>query len=140
MADDTTDADLREILLGTRVIALVGASPNPARASHGVMGFLLGRGYRVIPVNPVAAGQDIWGQRVVATLAEAGEADMVDVFRQSEAVPGIVEEALAALPGLRTVWMQLGVVHPGAAARARAAGVRVVQDRCPKIEVPRLGI
>lgn len=135
------DEVLRDILRTTRVIALVGISANPVRPSYYVARYLLLKGYRVIPVNPGHAGGEILGQRVHAALAaipKDAHVDMVDIFRRSEAVPGIVEEALAALPELRTIWMQIGVEHAGAAARAEAAGLRVVQNRCPKIEYQRL--
>lgn len=135
------DEVLRDILRTTRVIALVGISANPVRPSYYVARYLLLKGYRVIPVNPGHAGGEILGQRVHADLAaipKDAHVDMVDIFRRSEAVPGIVEEALAALPELRTIWMQIGVEHAGAAARAEAAGLRVVQNRCPKIEYQRL--
>lgn len=134
-----TDDDIRRALTATRVIALVGASPNPERDSHDVMAFLLSRGYRVIPVNPRAAGGQILGQRVVAGLAQVGEPiDMVDVFRNSEAAGAVTDEAITV--GAKVVWMQLGVVNEGAAERARMAGLCVIMDRCPKIEMPRLGI
>jgi len=135
----TTDAEIREILATTRVIALVGWSPKPDRPSHRVAAYLAAKGYRVIPVNPGAAGQAALGEVVRASLqAIADPVDMVDIFRRSEEVLPVVEQALAALPGLRTVWMQLGVENAEAAARARAHGVRVVQNRCPMIEIPRL--
>ncbi|THD84528.1 CoA-binding protein [Aliigemmobacter aestuarii] len=139
---ETTDETLRRILRDSRVIALVGWSPIPDRPSHRVARFLAGRGYRVIPVNPGQAGQDSGlGEPVRASLAEIGEAvDMVDIFRRSEEVGAVVDEALARLPGLKTIWMQLGVIDDAAAARARAAGVTVVMDRCPAIEIPRLGL
>ncbi|MFX0541412.1 CoA-binding protein [Roseovarius sp. S4756] len=134
-----TDDTIRQILKSTRRIALVGASANPARPSHGVMRFLLGKGYEVVPVNPGLAGQTLLGQEVVAHLADIeGDIDMVDVFRSPEHVPGVVDEALAALPNLQTIWMQLGVVHEEAAETARARGVEVIMDRCPAIEYPRL--
>lgn len=136
--DDTPDETLIEIFRRTRTIAVVGFSANPSRPSHYVAEFLQAKGYRVIPVNPGLAGQEFLGERVRASLAEVAEADFVDVFRQTDAVPGVVEEALAHLPGLKTIWMQLGIAHPEAAAQARAAGVTVVQDRCPKIDYPRL--
>jgi predicted CoA-binding protein len=136
--DDTAIAD---ILRTTRTIALVGWSPNPARASHGVARFLAARGYRVIPVNPGHAGQVVLGETVRASLAEiSNPVDMVDIFRRSEAVLPVVQEALAALPGLKTVWMQLGVENADAAALAEARGLQVVQNRCPAIEIPRLGL
>jgi hypothetical protein len=136
--DDTAIAD---ILRTTRTIALVGWSANPARASHGVARFLAARGYRVIPVNPGHAGQVVLGETVRASLAEISDpVDMVDIFRRSEAVLPVVQEALAALPGLKTVWMQLGVENADAAALAEARGLQVVQNRCPAIEIPRLGL
>lgn len=138
-----TDAELREILQTTKVIAVVGFSAKADRASHYVAAFLQAKGYRVIPVNPGIAGQSFLGETVFADLASIPPeiaVDMVDIFRAPEAVPGIVDEALAHLPALRTVWMQLGVISAEGAARARAAGKRVVMDRCPKMELPRLGL
>jgi len=132
------DDVLRDVLTSTRVIALVGWSPNPDRPSHQVANFLQTRGYRVIPVNPGQAGQMVGGEMVRAHLSDiADPVDMVDIFRRSEEVGPVVEAALA-LPGLRVIWMQLGVVNEPAAALARAAGVTVVMDRCPAIEHPRL--
>lgn len=134
------DAKIRGILESVKVIAVVGWSPKPDRPSHRVAAYLAGRGYRVIPVNPGVAGSSALGEVVRANLAEIGEAvDMVDIFRRSEEVPGVVAEALA-LPGLKAIWMQLGVEHAQAAAEAEAAGVQVVQNRCPAIEIPRLGL
>lgn len=135
----TTDTDIARLLETVQTIALVGASDRPERAAHEVMGALLAHGYHVIPVNPQLAGQTILGQTVVATLAEIAEPiDMVDVFRRSEFVAGVVEEAIAV--GARAVWTQLGVIDHTAAARAEAAGLQVVMDRCPKIELRRLGV
>ena len=136
-----TEETLRRILTETRTIALVGWSPNPARPSHVVASYLARRGYRVIPVNPGQAGVlTAWGEVVRGRLADIdGQVDMVDIFRNSAAVPPVVDEALT-LPGLRTIWMQLGVAHEAAAAKARAAGVAVVMNRCPAIEIPRLGL
>jgi len=132
------DAKIRGILQRVRTIALVGASANPARPSFGVMLTLLGNGYRVIPVNPGLAGQDLQGQRVYGALRDIpGPIDMVDIFRAVDAVPGIVEEAIAI--GARVVWMQLGVRHDAAAAKAEAAGMEVIMNRCPAIELERLG-
>lgn len=139
---DMTDAALRRILSEVKVIALVGASPNPARPSHDVGQFLTGRGYRVIPVNPGHAGEEIWGEVVRADLAEVaaevGPVDMIDIFRRSDAVPAIVAEALEVLPGLKVVWMQLDVISEEARSMAEARGLDVVMDRCPKIEYRRL--
>ena len=134
-----TDAEIRETLEATRVIALVGWSPDGTRPSHRVGRFLAVRGYRVIPVNPGQAGAQALGTTVRASLAEIDEpVDMVDIFRRPEFVQPVVEAALAHLPGLRTVWMQLGIEHAEAAGLAEAQGVRVVQNRCPAIEIPRL--
>ncbi|MBL8563096.1 MAG: CoA-binding protein [Gemmobacter sp.] len=134
------DAKIRSILDSVKVIAVVGWSPKPERPSHRVAAYLAGRGYRVIPVNPGVAGQVALGEVVRSSLAEIGEGvDMVDIFRRSEEVPAVVAEALT-LPGLKAIWMQLGVEHAQAAAEAEAAGVQVVQNRCPAIEIPRLGI
>lgn len=136
---ETTDAVMAAVLRGTRTIALVGASADPARPSFGVMHFLLGRGYRVFPVNPGLAGGMIQGRRVYGRLADVPEpVDMVDVFRKSEAAGAVVDDALALEPLPRVVWMQLGVRDDAAAARAEAAGLTVVMDRCPKIEYRRL--
>lgn len=133
----TADADIARLLETVRTIALVGASDRPERAANEVMGVLLAHGYRVIPVNPLLAGQTILGQTVVASLADIAEPiDMVDVFRRSEFVAEVVEEAIAA--GARAVWTQLDVIDHAAAARAEAAGLAVVMDRCPKIEIRRM--
>ncbi|WP_159999476.1 CoA-binding protein [Roseomonas sp. 18066] len=136
--DGLSDAEIRAILLNTRHIAVVGASANPARASHGVAGFLVGRGFAVTPVNPGLAGQQIHGATVAASLAEAGTLEMVDIFRRSEEAGAVVDEAIRL--GAKVVWMQLGVVDEAAAARARAAGLTAVMDRCPVIEWQRLGL
>ncbi|PPB79590.1 hypothetical protein LV82_02761 [Albidovulum inexpectatum] len=136
-----SDEYLKDILRTTRVVAVVGVSPNPVRPSHYVARYLGLKGYRVIPVNPGHAGQTILGQTVYPDLAsipdEAG-VDMVDIFRRPDAVPAIVDEAMTHLPRLRTIWMQIGVEHPEAARKAEAAGLSVVQNRCPKIEYQRL--
>jgi uncharacterized protein len=125
-----------EILKNVKSIALVGASQNPSRPSHGVMQFLLRKGYSVIPVNPGLAGQNLLGQKVYATLAEIPtQIDMVEIFRNSEAAALVVNEALE-LPTLpKIIWMQLEVRHDGAAAKAEAAGLKVVMNRCPAIEL-----
>jgi len=137
MAKRASDAEIRKILTEAKTIALVGASPRPDRDSHEVMEFLQSRGYRVIPVNPVCAGEMILGERVRASLSEIAERiDLVDVFRNSEAAGPVIDEAIAARA--KAVWTQLGVVNEAAAERARAAGLAVVMDRCPKIEIPRL--
>ena len=136
--DAYVPALIRRVLTETKHIALVGASANPARPSHHVMAFLLARGYRVTPVNPGLAGQTLLGQPVVARLADLGQpVDMVEIFRQSDAAGGVVDEALALVPPPRFIWMQVGVRDDAAAARAEAAGCVVVMDRCPKIEIDR---
>ncbi|SIS65802.1 hypothetical protein SAMN05421759_102124 [Roseivivax lentus] len=133
------DADLRRILRRTRVIAMVGVSANPIRPSNYVGRYLSLRGFDIRPVNPGLAGQMLFGNPIAASLSEIdAEVDMVDIFRRSDAVPEIVDEALAVLPHLKTVWMQIGVTHEEAAAKARARGLDVVQNRCPKIENQRL--
>ena len=133
------DAFLRDILTSVRTIAVVGASPRRDRPSHRVMAYLQRRGYRTIPVNPHAAGVTINGETVYARLADVAEpVDMVDVFRRSEFAGGVVDEAIAA--GTKIVWMQLGVRDDLAAARAEARGLKVVMNRCPAIEILRLGL
>jgi uncharacterized protein len=135
----TKDADIAALLNATQTIALVGASDRPERDSHRVMRFLIQHGYRVIPVNPQLYGATLFGQPVKARLSDIeGEIDLVDIFRNSEAAGAVVDDAIAA--GAKAVWMQLGVINAEAAARAEAAGLDVVMDRCPKIEIPRLGI
>ena len=134
-----SDEHLAKVLKRARVIAVVGVSTNPVRPSYFVARYLGLKGYTVIPVNPMAAGEELFGRKVVASLAEIEEpVDMVDIFRRSEAVPEVVDEALAALPHLQTIWMQIGVEHAEAAARAEARGITVIQNRCPKIEYQRL--
>ena len=137
--DTYSDAYLRHVLEATRIVAMVGASPRPHRPSHGVMRYLQRHGYRVIPVNPFAVGSEILGERCVASLSEIGEAiDMVDIFRRSTLAGDAVDEAIKV--GGRFVWMQLGVIDAAAAKRAEAAGIEVVMNRCPAIEIPRLGL
>lgn len=139
MSDMPSDSELRHILTETKVIACVGVSMNPVRPSYYVARYLGLRGKRVIPINPVHAGKTLLGETVRADLSDLSEpVDMVDIFRRPEYVPEIVESALAHLPHLRTVWMQIGVEHPEAAATAQAAGKTVIQNRCPKIEYQRL--
>lgn len=133
------DQDIARIARDTKVIAIVGLSPNRDRPSWGVARYLQAQGFRVVPVNPGHAGKEILGETVYADLASipSGMAvDMVDIFRRPDAVPAIVDEALRVLPDLRTVWMQLGVTSDAAAQAAQAQGKTVVQDRCPKIEFP----
>lgn len=133
------DVLLRDVLTRTKRVAVVGVSMNPVRASYFVARYMGLRGFDVVPVNPAYAGQMLFGKKVVGALSEiAGGVDMVDIFRRSEAVPGIVEEALRAFSELQTIWMQIGVEHAEAAAQAEARGVTVIQDRCPKIEYQRL--
>jgi uncharacterized protein len=135
----TTDEEVAGLLAETRTIALVGASDRPDRPSHGVMRFLLGHGYRVFPVNPQIAGEHIHGELVRTSLAEIGEPiDLVDIFRRPDAAGEAVDEAIAV--GAKAVWMQLGVINRAAAERAEAAGLKVVMDRCPAIDIPRLNV
>src|SRR6516162_5450846 len=141
MLDHETYADdyLRDILESVRTIAIVGASPRRERPSHRVMAYLQRRGYRAIPVNPNAVNDKISNERVYTSLAEVREPiDMVDVFRRPEAAGGVVDEAIAI--GAKVVWMQLGVRDDTAAARAEARDLKVVMNRCPAIEIPRLGL
>ena len=134
-----SDDLLRDVLNRTRVIAMVGISANALRPSYFVARYLGLRGFRVIGVNPGLAGQMLFGQTVYASLTEIPDVvDMVDIFRQPDAVPGIVDEALARWPGLQTIWMQIGVTHPAATAVAEARGVTVIQNLCPKQEYQRL--
>lgn len=135
------DFDITRIIRTTRCIAVVGLSPNETRPSWGVARYLKSQGYQIVPVNPVYAGHKILDETVYPSLHSIPQdthIDMVNIFRQSQAVPGIVEEAMMCLPSLRTIWMQLGIDHPAAANRARAQGLTVIEDRCAKIEFSRL--
>jgi predicted CoA-binding protein len=135
--DVYSDAYIRDILVNYRTIAIVGASPNTSRPSYFAMKYLKAKGFRVIPVNPGQAGQEILGERVYASLADIKEpVDIVDIFRNSEAALGITKEAIRI--GAHVVWMQLGVRNDGAAKLAEDAGLKVVMNRCPKIEYGRL--
>lgn len=134
-----SDDFLRAILSRTKTVAVVGVSANQIRPSYYVARYLGLKGMRVIPVNPGLAGQTLLGETVYPDLAQVPvDVDMVDIFRRSDAVPPIVDAALERWPKLQTIWMQIGVTHPEAAAKAEARGVDVVQDRCPKIEYQRL--
>jgi predicted CoA-binding protein len=134
-----SDEEIAELLTSARTIALIGASDRPDRASNGVMKFLQSRGYRVFPVNPTITGEHIHGEYVWRELSQIGEQiDIVDIFRNSEAAGEAVDQAIAV--GAKAVWMQLGVINPEAAKRAEAAGLKVVMDHCPKIEIARLGL
>lgn len=133
----TRDEDIARLLQETRTIALVGASDRPTRPSYGVMRILQEHGYRVIPVNPQITGEHVHGEYVWRELSQIGEPiDMVDIFRRPQAAGEAVDQAIAA--GAKSVWMQIGVINEEAAARAEAAGLTVVMDRCPAIEIPRL--
>lgn len=138
----TQDSLVARILTQSKVIALVGWSPRAERPSHRVAAYLAGRGYRVIPVNPGQAGVvTAWGEKVRASLSDITEpVDMVDIFRAPAEVGAVVEETIAHLTGPRAIWMQLGVINEPAAHIARAAGLEVVMNRCPAIEIPRLGL
>jgi uncharacterized protein len=141
MSETPSDALLRRILTTARVFACVGVSPNPVRPSHYVARYLSLKGFRVIPVNPGHAGTRLFGEEVRAGLADipAGTpVDVIDIFRRPEAVPAIVAAALAMSPRPSVIWMQIGATHAGAAAQAGAAGLTVIQNRCPKIEYQRL--
>ncbi|MDT3251099.1 CoA-binding protein [Serratia sp. root2] len=133
------DNDIAGLLQQVKTIALVGASDNPARASFGVMAYLLSQGYQVTPVSPKLAGQMLLGRQVYAKLADIPHLiDMVDVFRNSEAAYEVAQEAIAI--GAKALWLQIGVINEQAEALANEAGLKVVMDRCPKIEIPRLGL
>ncbi|RBI74673.1 CoA-binding protein [Roseovarius sp. TE539] len=139
MTQHYSDAYLRGILQRTRRIAVVGVSLNPVRPSYYVARYLSLKNFDVVPVNPGHAGETVFGRKVVASLSDIdGKVDMVDIFRRSDHVPPIVDEALKVFPDLRTVWMQIGVENEAAADAARARGVDVIMNRCPKIEYQRL--
>ncbi len=135
----TRDEDISELLRSARTIAMVGASDRPDRPSHGVMGFLQRHGYRVLPVNPHITGEHVHGEFVWRELGQIGEPiDIVDIFRRSDAAGEAVDQAIAV--GAKAVWMQLGVIDEAAAARAEAAGLKVVMNHCIKIEIMRLRV
>lgn len=135
----TRDEDIAALLNATRTIAMIGASDRFDRPSYEVMATLQRHGYRVIPVNPQITGKRVHGEFVFRELAQLGDRiDMVDIFRRADAAGEAVDQAIAI--GAKAVWLQLGVVDPAAAARAEAAGLRVVMNRCPAIEIARLGL
>ena len=135
----TNDEDIRELLTNARTIAMVGASDRPNRPSHGVMKILQDHGYRVLPVNPQITGEHVHGEFVWRELAQIGlPIDIVDIFRRPDAAGDAVDQAIFV--GAKAVWMQIGVINEAAAARAEAAGLKVVMDRCPAIEIRRLAI
>lgn len=137
------DAEIKALLESARVFAVVGASPKPDRPVYGVMQRLIDKGYTVVPVNPGQAGGEILGQKVYATLADVpAPADVVDIFRSSEAALSAVQDAIAEKDrlGLTAVWLQIGVINDEAARLAADAGLTVVMDRCPKVEIARLGL
>lgn len=133
------DQEIADVLKQVKTIALVGASDNPGRPSYGVMAYLQAQGYQVTPVSPKLAGQTLLGQPVYAKLEDIPyPVDMVDVFRNSQAAYGVAQEAIAM--GAKVLWLQIGVINEQAAILASEAGVKVIMDRCPKIEIPRLGL
>ncbi|NIJ07957.1 hypothetical protein FHS31_001567 [Sphingomonas vulcanisoli] len=135
----TSAEDIRQLLTETRTIAVIGASDRPDRPSYGVMRVLQDHGYRILPVNPQITGEHIHGEYVWRDLDQIGEPiDMVDIFRRPDAAGEAVDAAIAA--GAKSVWLQIGVINEAAAARAEAAGLKVVMNRCPAIDIPRLGV
>jgi len=135
----TDDRQIFDLLANARTIAMIGASDRPDRPSWGVMRFLQDHGYRVLPVNPQITGEHVHGEYVWRDLSQIGEPiDIVDIFRNSAAAGEAVDQAIAA--GAKAVWMQLGVINEDAARRAEAAGLQVVMNRCPKIDIPALGV
>jgi predicted CoA-binding protein len=133
----TRDADIADLLKSARTIAVIGASDRPDRPSYGVMSFLQDHGYRVLPVNPQITGEHVHGEFVWRELAQIGvPIDIVDIFRRPEMAAEAVDQAIFV--GAKAVWMQIGVINEAAAAKAEAAGLKVVMDRCPKIEISRL--
>lgn len=134
-----SDKIIADVLTSTKTIALVGASDKPGRPSYGVMAYLLSQGYQVIPVSPKLAGSTLLGQTVYAELSDIPHGiDMVDVFRNADAAWGVAQEAIAI--GAKSLWFQIGVINEQAAVLAGEAGLSVIMDRCPKIEIPRLGL
>jgi len=135
----TRDEDIAELLTKARTIAMIGASDRPSRPSYGVMKFMQAHGYRVLPVNPQITGEHVHGEYVWRELGQIGEPiDIVDIFRRPQAAGEAVDQAIEA--GAKAVWLQLGVINEVAAAKAEAAGLKVVMNRCPKIEIMRLGL
>ncbi|MDA7827816.1 CoA-binding protein [Rhodobacteraceae bacterium] len=139
MDETYSDAELRKVLGAVKTVAIVGISTNPARPSYFVGRYLGLKGYTVIPINPGHAGKTLFGKTIIDDLENISQSvDMIDIFRKSEAVPEIVDQALEKFQNLKCIWMQIGVQHEAAAAKARARGVTVIMNRCPKIEYQRL--
>ena len=139
MDETYSDAELRKVLGAVKTVAIVGISTNPVRPSYFVGRYLGLKGYTVIPINPGHAGKTLFGKTIIDDLENVSQSvDMIDIFRKSEAVPEIVDQALEKFQNLKCIWMQIGVQHEAAAAKARARGVTVIMNRCPKIEYQRL--